>query len=176
MVFMGIMRWKLYGELKEKYKNVSLTYGYITKNTRIKNNLEKNHRTDALCIAGNPLAEKLENYWQIRQVRKKKRSLHEADPRKGTNNERRKWNTKQIVRKSKLWCLWDKVNFGGEIWFVSGFSARNRVVYLKDVSGKSLQTLAGYKDINPLKLSFVNRNNNWTVKKQPNKVSNLSRN
>ncbi len=39
--FMGIMRWAFYGRLKEIYPNVHMTYGYITKNTRIKNNLPK---------------------------------------------------------------------------------------------------------------------------------------
>jgi len=52
--FMGIMRWTFYGRLKEKYPNVRMTYGYITKHTRIENNLPKDHNTDALCIAGHP--------------------------------------------------------------------------------------------------------------------------
>ena len=54
--FMGIMRWAFYNKLKELYQNVSLTYGYITKNTRIKNNLPKEHYIDARCISENPLA------------------------------------------------------------------------------------------------------------------------
>lgn len=39
--FMGIMRWNFYNKLKALYPNVNLTYGYITKNTRINNNLPK---------------------------------------------------------------------------------------------------------------------------------------
>ena len=54
--FMGIMRWAFYSKLKELYPNVSLTYGYITKNTRIENDLPKDHYIDARCISGNPLA------------------------------------------------------------------------------------------------------------------------
>ncbi|MCP5461163.1 MAG: HNH endonuclease [Thermotogae bacterium] len=42
--FMGIMRWASYNKLKEQYSNVHLTFGYITKNVRIKHNLEKSHR------------------------------------------------------------------------------------------------------------------------------------
>jgi hypothetical protein len=99
---MGIMRQKLYDELKEIYKNVSPTYGYVTKNTRITNGLEKSHRTDALCIIGNPKAERLNSFYQIKQVRKKKRNLHEADPRKGRNGIRQKYNTKQIIKKKEL--------------------------------------------------------------------------
>ena len=30
--FMGVMRWAVFGELMEKYGDVSMTYGYITKN------------------------------------------------------------------------------------------------------------------------------------------------
>jgi hypothetical protein len=51
--FMGIMRWAFYNKLKEIYSNVKITYGYITKNTRITNDLPKEHRIDAYCISGN---------------------------------------------------------------------------------------------------------------------------
>lgn len=54
--FMGIMRWAFCNKLKENYPNVSLTYGYITKNTRIENGLPKDHYIDARCISGNPKA------------------------------------------------------------------------------------------------------------------------
>ena len=33
--FMGIMRWAFLERLKQMYSNVSMTFGYITKNTRI---------------------------------------------------------------------------------------------------------------------------------------------
>jgi len=49
---MGIMRWALYDALKEGYASVSLTYGYITKNSRIQDGIAKTHATDAYCIAG----------------------------------------------------------------------------------------------------------------------------
>ena len=39
--FMGIMRWNFYERLKNTYPNVSMTFGYITKNTRITNGLPK---------------------------------------------------------------------------------------------------------------------------------------
>lgn len=61
--FMGIMRWAFYGELKKLYPNVSITYGYITKNTRIKHHLPKEHYVDARCISGNPLAKPLGYYF-----------------------------------------------------------------------------------------------------------------
>ncbi|HCQ90510.1 MAG TPA: HNH endonuclease, partial [Clostridium sp.] len=51
--FIGIMRWSFYNRLKEIYPNVKMTYGYITKTTRIENNLSKEHRVDARCISEN---------------------------------------------------------------------------------------------------------------------------
>ena len=57
--FMGIMRWAFYERLKAIYPDISMTYGYITKNTRIENNLPKDHYIDARCISGNPSAIRL---------------------------------------------------------------------------------------------------------------------
>ena len=53
---MSIMRWTVYNRAKEEFGNVRLTYGYITKNTRIRHGLEKSHAIDARCISGHPLA------------------------------------------------------------------------------------------------------------------------
>ena len=60
--FMGIMRWTLYNQLKERYPNVEVTYGYITKSKRIEKGLEKEHYNDAYCIADNLEAKPLETY------------------------------------------------------------------------------------------------------------------
>ena len=76
--FMGIMRWILYERLKKLYKNVSMTYGYITKNTRIKNNIAKTHTADAYCIANNLNAKRLNYYYLQKQVRRHNRKLHKS--------------------------------------------------------------------------------------------------
>jgi N6-L-threonylcarbamoyladenine synthase len=162
--FMGIMRWSFYNKLKILYPNVSLTYGYITKNTRIRNNLQKSHHIDALCITGNPLVKQLGYYYAIKQVRKKKRSLHEAVPRKGrkhpnTSAKRNGKNTKQIKHKGLTWCLWDKVKVNSNIGYISGFSGN--MVYIQDYEGNYLQISEKYKQISIDKISLVNRNNNW---------------
>jgi N6-L-threonylcarbamoyladenine synthase len=81
--FMGIMRWAVYNRLKELYPNVSLTYGYITKNTRIRSNLEKSHIADARCISGSPLAKPADIWYLFKQVRGQNRQLHKANPKKG---------------------------------------------------------------------------------------------
>jgi len=62
---MGIMRWRLYNRFKDLYSNVSMTFGYITKNTRIRNNLEKSHRIDAKHTTGNPLAKPMNTWYQF---------------------------------------------------------------------------------------------------------------
>lgn len=76
--FMSIMRWTLYERLKKLYKNVSMTYGYITKYNRIKYNIEKSHVADAFCIANNLNAERLNYYYLQKQVRRHNRKLHKS--------------------------------------------------------------------------------------------------
>ncbi|MBR4455088.1 MAG: RRXRR domain-containing protein [Solobacterium sp.] len=60
-VFMGIMRRTFYSNLKVLYSDVRITFVYITKNTRIKHSLPKEHSADARCISGHP-AEKPPGY------------------------------------------------------------------------------------------------------------------
>ena len=49
--FMSSIRWKLVSELKKLCKDISLTFGYITKIKRNSLKLEKDHHTDAFVIA-----------------------------------------------------------------------------------------------------------------------------
>ena len=74
--FMGIMRKTLFNRLCELYPNVYETYGYITKNTRIENNLPKEHYIDARCISGNPKANSLDYYIYQKCVRRQNRQIH----------------------------------------------------------------------------------------------------
>ena len=113
--FMGIMRWTLYNKLKEKYLNVNMTYGYITKNTRIQNNLPKEHRIDALCISGNPKA-KLSNYWYYQvKVRNHNRQIHKANILKGG---KKKLNQAPYLVKG--FRLFDKVKYDNQECFIFG--------------------------------------------------------
>ena len=80
---MGVMRWSFYNRLKELYPNVKMTYGYITKNTRIKNKLPKEHRIDAFCISGNPTVKRDENWYYFKKVRCHNRQIHKANILKG---------------------------------------------------------------------------------------------
>jgi hypothetical protein len=160
---MGIMRWAVYNRLKEISTNVSLTYGYITKNTRIRNKLEKSHIVDARCISGNPLA-KPDVWYYFKQVRKKKRSLHEAIPRKGRKEQNRlsirnEKNTKHVRHQFNKWCLHDRVLLNDQIGFISGFTGN--WVYVQDIFGNYIQASNKYKQVNPKELTLVCRNNNW---------------
>lgn len=162
--FMGIMRWSVYNKIKELYPNVELTYGYITKNTRITNKLDKTHRIDALCISKNTQSKQLGHMLTVNQVRKKKRSLHEAIPRKGRKEpnitaKRNNKNTKEILYKGKKWCLWDRVKVGEDTGFISGFTGA--MAYIQDIEGKYLQVSPKYKQISVDNIKLISRNNNW---------------
>lgn len=50
---MNIMRWAVYERARSEFSNVNLTYGYVTKHTRIENGIAKTHAADAFCIARN---------------------------------------------------------------------------------------------------------------------------
>lgn len=75
-IFMAIMRWSFYNRLKDLYHNVSLTYGYITKNTRIKNDLPKEHYIDARCISGNPTAKSNGIVYYQKKIRRHNRKIY----------------------------------------------------------------------------------------------------
>jgi len=113
--FMGIMRWSFYNKLKALYSDVKTTYGYITKNTRIANNLPKEHRVDALCITENPTVKRLDNFYYIKQVRKHNRQIHKANILKGG---KKKLNQAPYLVKG--FRLFDKVMFEGKECFIFG--------------------------------------------------------
>ena len=113
--FMGVMRWAFYNTLKEKYPNVSLTYGYLTKNTRIANNLPKYHRTDALCITGNPTVKGLDTWYFYKKVRCQNRQIHKNTINKGGT---RKLNQLPFIVFDIR--LFDKVKYNDQECFVFG--------------------------------------------------------
>ena len=73
--FMNIVRRYLVDELKSKYDNVFITYGYITKNHRIKHGIEKSHANDAFAIAKGTNQTRTKNKFLVTQDRLKNRSL-----------------------------------------------------------------------------------------------------
>lgn len=113
--FMGVMRWAFYNKLREKYKNVSMTYGYITKNTRIENKLPKKHYVDARCISGHPLAKPSEMIYYQKKIRCHNRQLFKINTLKGGTRKRN-----QSERVIKGYILFDKVKYQGKEYFVFG--------------------------------------------------------
>ncbi len=73
--FMSMIRWYLVNELKSRYSNVSVTYGYITKNHRIQNKIEKSHANDAFAIAKGTVQSRAKEKFLVVQDRLKNRSL-----------------------------------------------------------------------------------------------------
>ena len=114
-VFMGIMRWSFYDRLKNIYPNVSMTFGYITKNTRITNDLPKEHYVDARCISGNPVAKPLGYYFYQKKVRCQNRQIHKANFLKGG---RKKLNQAPFLVKG--FRLFDLVEYQKELYYIFG--------------------------------------------------------
>ncbi|MGL4991818.1 MAG: RNA-guided endonuclease IscB [Sarcina sp.] len=73
--FMSMIRWYLVNNLKEKYSNIKVTYGYITKNHRIENGIEKTHYNDAFAIAKGIEQVRNLNILEVTQTRLNNRSL-----------------------------------------------------------------------------------------------------
>lgn len=113
--FMGIMRWAFYNRLKELYPNVHMTYGYITKHTRISRNLEKAHYIDARCISGNPDAIPNGTVYYQKKVRCHNRQIHKMSIGKGSY---RKLN--QAPKEVKGFRLFDKVLYRKQEYTVFG--------------------------------------------------------
>ena len=113
--FMGIMRWSFYKRLKKEYPNVSMTFGYITKNTRITNNLPKEHYVDARCISGHPQAKPMGYYFYQKKVRCQNRQIHKANFLKGG---RKKLNQAPFLVRG--FRLFDLVSYEGISYYVFG--------------------------------------------------------
>lgn len=113
--FIGIMRWTIYNRLKEIYSDVHMTYGYITKNSRITKGLPKEHYIDAYCIAGNLNAELSDSYYYLKKVRCHNRQIHKVNLLKGG---RKKLN--QAPYNVLGFRLFDKVRLGKEECFMYG--------------------------------------------------------
>ena len=113
--FMGVMRKTLLLRLKQTYPNVYETYGYITKNTRIENNLLKEHHIDARCISGNPLVEPLEYYLYQKCVRRQNRKMTKDKFLKGGIKK-----NNQLIGDVFGFKLFDTVEYQNKQYFVFG--------------------------------------------------------
>jgi len=157
-VFMGIMRWSFYNQLKEIYLPVGIeiqnTYGYLTKSKRIENNLPKEHCIDAYCIAGNLEAKLLNNVLIQKKIRHHNRKIHKAKIQKG--GKRKRNQSSYLV---KGFRVFDKVNYKGQKCFITGRRATGYFA-LKTIDYTKVHNSAKSKELELVKArgSFITQN------------------
>lgn len=146
---MNIMRWAVYEQAKEEFRNVHLTYGYVTKHTRIENGITKTHAADAFCIAKNVHAIRLGTFFMCRCVPRHTRALHVANPKKG--GIRRSCIASHKIGKSRF-QRFDMVRWKGKECFIFG-STKGRPV-LRDIKGIKMHE---NNSVNIKTISFLKR-------------------
>ncbi len=153
--FMSIMRWAFYNKLKELYPNVNLTYGYITKNTRINNSLPKEHYIDARCISDNPKAISNGAVYYQKKVRCHNRQIHKNTILKGGIRKRN-----QAEYKVKGFRLFDKVLYKGQECFIFGRRASG-YMDVRLLDGSHINASVGYKN-----LKLIEPRSNYLIEKR----------
>lgn len=136
LTFMNILRHRLF----QAFPNANFTYGNITNADRKILGLSKTHGNDAIAIAllntgiNHVKLPKVKMY--IKQIRAKKRSLHEANARKGRKEPNRtsKRNSKNTPSVGKF-QLYDEVYIPeiDKTGFISGFAGKS--AYVKTFDG-----------------------------------------
>lgn len=155
--FMGIMRWSFYNKLKEIYPNVQMTYGYITKNTRIKYGLGKSHRIDARCISGNPQATLPNEYYYQKKVRCHNRQIHKLTIVK--NGYRKRNQLPYIICGFRLF---DNVKLKGVECFIFG-RRHNGYFDLRTLDGIKISGGVSYR-----KLKLLNKRRSMLIERRSN--------
>lgn len=146
---MNIMRWAFYERAKEEFGNVNLTYGYITKHTRIENGIAKTHAADAFCIAKNVHAMRLSSFFMCRCVPRHTRALHVVNPKKG--GIRRSCIASHKIGKSRF-QRFDMVRWMGKECFI--FGSTNGKPVLRDIKGIKMHENAS---VNIKTIKFLRR-------------------
>lgn len=161
--------------LRAEFPNAGFTFGNFTKPNRETLHLSKSHANDAVAIA---LCQEFLDGYAVnitdcdetvfyKQVRRKKRSLHEANPRKGRKEPNRtaKRNSKNTPRVGKF-GLFDKVRFNGQTGWITGFSG-DTTAYVKNFQGEYLRPVGKkYKQVNLSSLCIVSKARNWIIETQ----------
>ena len=146
-----------------KYPNVEITYGSETSSSRKELELEKTHYNDAIAITGvESIKENPNDVFFVKQFRKKKRSLHEATPRKGRKspNVTQKRNSKNM-KELRGWHLNDEVTCFGKRGWISGFTGTSSA-YIVDGNGQYIQMPnKNYKQVTLSNVARTCHNNTW---------------
>ena len=163
--FMNIVRKRTF----EKYPDAIITYGSETSPYRKELGLDKTHYNDAIAISKiENIKENPNEYFYIKQFRKKKRSLHESIPTRG----RRKEKNINAERRNKNvpfkmgWFMNDMALCEGKVGWIYGFGGgeKGKQCVLRDINGEIIRT----SNLNPKtpnvclsNLKFLCHNNNW---------------
>lgn len=158
--FMNIIRRRIF----IKYPMAKIVYGSETSYVRKEMKLEKTHYNDAIVISGiRKIKENNSEWLLIKQCRKKKRSLHEATPRKGKKQpnaiQKRNAKNKPFYRG---FYLNDSVSVNElcKHGYVCGFT--NGGAFVKDEVGEYIRMEGkSYYQLPIYLLKKTNHNNNW---------------
>lgn len=157
--FMNILRIRTF----KKYPNAEIAYGSETSQKRKELGLEKTHYNDAIAITGvDSIKENPDDTFFVKQFRKKKRSLHEANSRKGRKspNVTQKRNNKN-TKECRGWYLNDEVICFGQRGWISGF-AGSTAAYVTNCNGEYIHNPnKNYKHVNLSGLKLISHNTNW---------------
>lgn len=148
--FMSIMRWRVYNDLKQTLNiPVRLTYGYLTKRSRIEHGLNKSHAVDARCISGNTTVVPVEGLFCFRQLRRHNRKVMKSNLLKGG-----RWKRNQAPREIKGFRLFDIVLYNNMPAYIHGRRSSGYFI-VKDFEGNTLSNSVSYKS-----LELIRHNNN----------------
>lgn len=163
--FMNIVRCRTI----KRYPNAVITYGYETEPYRRELGIDKTHYNDAISISKiEEIVENPNEWFYVKQFRKKKRSLHEVNPTRG----RRKTKNINAARRNKNvpckagWFMNDMAICEGKIGWIYGFSGGNisNNCIFRDINGEIIRTSNLSPKTPSIRLSslqFLCHNNNW---------------
>lgn len=163
--FMNIVRKRTFA----KYPKAIITYGSETSPYRKELGLEKTHYNDAIAITKIENIKENSNEWfYIKQFRKKKRSLHESIPTRGRRKEKNVNSERKIknVPSRNGWYMNDMVIFDNKIGWIYGFSGgeKGKECVIRDIYGENIRDSRRVKynpNVKFMDLKLICHNNNW---------------
>lgn len=163
--FMNIVRKRTINN----YLDAIITYGSETSVHRKELRLLKTHYNDAIAITGiQEINHNTEDYFYIKQYRKKKRSLHETIPskcRRKDKNINAERKVKNVPYRNGFYMN-DMVNFFGDVGWIYGFSGgkEGKECVIRNINGEIIRDKRRVKynpNVSFTDLQFICHNNNW---------------
>ena len=156
MAHMNATRWTLYNAINDKYSNVKITYGYITKYNRIQAGLPKAHYIDAKCITGFSQVPSFDTTVVKTKMRRHNRRLHRATFSKGHVRKAASLPTVMFGFR-----LYDMVTYNNHRYYIKG--RRSSGLF-------ALVSVEGLKDTNRIykKLTLLAHTNAYLINRYAN--------